>query len=200
MKKILHIISSPRGDASYSIRLGNAIIDKIKLAHADSTVKEVNLVAEEYPHLQESHLAAFFTPPENRTAENLDVIKPSDDAISEIMAADIIVVGTPLYNFGIPSNLKAWIDHISRAGVTFKFNENGPEGLIKNKKLYIAFSAGGIYENGPMQSYDTATPYLKSVFGFLGITDITVVRVEGTSIPGVQESALTKGIDSILID
>jgi FMN-dependent NADH-azoreductase len=200
MKKILHIISSPRGDASYSIRLGNAIIDKIQLAYADSTVKEVSLVDERFPHLEEAHLNAFFTPAANRTPENLVAIKHSDEAIAEIMDADIIVLGVPLYNFSIPSNLKAWIDHISRAGVTFKYDENGPEGLIKNKKLYIAFSAGGIYTEGPMTSYDTATPYLKSVFGFLGLTDVTVVRVEGTSIPGIQDNALAKGIESIVIN
>jgi FMN-dependent NADH-azoreductase len=200
MKKILHIISSPRGDASYSIRLGNAIIDKIQLAYADSTVKEVSLVDERFPHLEEAHLNAFFTPAANRTPENLVAIKHSDEAIAEIMDADIIVLGVPLYNFSIPSNLKAWIDHISRAGVTFKYDENGPEGLIKNKKLYIAFSAGGIYTEGPMTSYDTATPYLKSVFGFLGLTDVIVVRVEGTSIPGIQDNALAKGIESIVIN
>lgn len=200
MKKILHIISSPRGAASYSIKLGNAIIDKIQLAYADSTVKEVSLVDERFPHLEEVHLNAFFTPASNRTPENLIALKHSDEAIAEIMDADIIVLGVPLYNFSIPSNLKAWIDHISRAGVTFKYDENGPEGLIKNKKLYIAFSAGGIYTEGPMASYDTATPYLKSVFGFLGLTDVTVVRVEGTSIPGIQDNALAKGIDSIVVN
>ncbi|MFD0940185.1 FMN-dependent NADH-azoreductase [Pedobacter boryungensis] len=200
MKKILHIISSPRGDASYSIRLGNAIIDKLQLAYADSVVKEVNLVDKRFPHLEEAHLNAFFTPEENRTPEDLVAIKHSNEAIAEIMESDIIVLGVPLYNFSIPSNLKAWIDHICRSGVTFKYSENGPEGLIKNKKLYIAFSSGGIYTDGPMAAYDTATPYLKSVFAFLGITDVTIIRAEGTSIPGIQDNTLAKGIESILIN
>ncbi|WP_316769921.1 FMN-dependent NADH-azoreductase [Pedobacter frigiditerrae] len=200
MKKILHIISSPRGAASYTIRLGNAIIEKLQLAYADSTVKEFSLVEERFPHLEEAHLNAFFAPVENRTQENLIAIEHSDEAIAEIMEADIIVLGVPLYNFSVPSNLKAWIDHISRVGVTFKYDQNGPEGLIKNKKLYIAFSAGGVYSEGPMASYDNAVPYLKSVFGFLGITDITVVRVEGTNIPGIQDNALAKGIESIVVN
>ncbi len=200
MKKILHLISSPRGDASFSIKLGKAIVEKIKLAYADSTVKEVNLVQKQFPHLEEVHLNAFFTPVENRSPANLAAIKHSDEAIAEIMAADIIVIGAPLYNFGIHSTLKAWIDHIARAGITFRYDENGPEGLVKGKKVYIAMSSGGIYTEGPMAGYDFVAPYLTATLGFLGMTDATVFRVEGTSFPGQQESALEKGIQSIVID
>lgn len=200
MKKILHIISSPRGDASFSIKLGNAIVAKIQEKYPENTVTVNNLVKNQFPHLEEAHLAAFFTPAEARTPENLVAIKHSDDAIAAIQDADIIVIGAPLYNFGIHSTLKAWIDHIARAGVTFKYGENGPEGLITGKKLYIALSSGGVYSSGPMQTYDFVAPYLKAVLGFLGITDVSVFRVEGTSIPGVQDSALENGIESIVID
>ncbi|WP_316830458.1 FMN-dependent NADH-azoreductase [Pedobacter aquatilis] len=200
MKKILHIISSPRGEASMSIKLGNAIIDKIKERYPGATVKEKNLVKNQFPHLEESHLAAFFTPAENRSDENLEAIRHSDEAIAEIKDADIIVIGVPFYNFGIHSTLKAWIDHIARAGVTFKYGENGPQGLIEGKKVYLAIASGGIYSDGPMQAYDFASPYLKSVLGFLGMTDVTVFRVEGASIPVIQDTALEKGIECILID
>jgi FMN-dependent NADH-azoreductase len=197
MKKILHIISSPRGEASLSIKLGNAIIEKIKAEHPGSTVKEINLVTQPFPHLEEAHLASFFTPAENWTPENIAAIKHSEDAIQEILDTDIIVIGAPLYNFSIPSNLKALIDHIVRKGITFKYDENGAEGLIKGKKVYIALSSGGIYSDGPMQPFDYAEPYLKFILTFIGLTDISVFRAEGSSIPGMQDAALEKGISSI---
>ena len=199
MKKILHIISSPRGDASMSIKLGNAIIEKLQAAYPDSQVKEHDLLKDRFPHLDEMHIASFFTPEENRSAQNKEAIRPSDEAIQEITDAEIIVIGTPLFNFGIPSSLKAWIDHIARAGVTFKYDENGPEGLVKGKKVYVAMASGGIYSDGPMASYDFAVPYLRSALGFLGMTDITVYRVEGTMIPTIQDTALEKAVDGILI-
>src|ERR1700710_2952911 len=138
MKKILHIISSPRGEASLSIKLGNAIIEKIKAEYPGSTVKESNLITQQFPHLEEAHLTSFFTPAESRSAANIEAVRHSDEAIHEIMDADIIVIGAPLYNFSIHSSLKAWIDHIVRAGITFKYDGNGPEGLVKGKKVYVA--------------------------------------------------------------
>jgi FMN-dependent NADH-azoreductase len=200
MKKILHIISSPRGAASLSIKLGNAIVEKLQTAYPGSTVTERNLANKPFPHLEEAHITSFFTPAESRTPENVAALKHSDDAIKEIQDADVIVIGAPVYNFIIPSALKTWIDHIVRAGVTFKYNANGPEGLITGKKVYIAISSGAIYSDGPMQAVDHIPPYLKSILGFIGLTDITFVRVEGASIPGVQDTALEKGISSILIN
>jgi FMN-dependent NADH-azoreductase len=197
MKKILHIISSPRGDASLSIKLGNAVVEKIQAAYPGSTVKETNLVNQQFPHLEEAHIASFFTPAENRTPENLVAIKHSEDAISEIQDADIVVIGVPIYNFNIHSTLKAWIDHIVRRGVTFKYDENGPQGLLPGKKVYLALASGGVLSEGPMAGFDFAVPYLKHMLGFIGLTDITVFRVEGTSIPGIQDTALEKGLSSI---
>jgi FMN-dependent NADH-azoreductase len=200
MKKILHIISSPRGDASFSIKLGNAIVEKIQAAYPGSTVTENNLVKNQFPHLEEAHLTSFFTPAESRTPENLEAIKHSDEAIKAITDADIIVIGAPLYNFSIHSTLKAWIDHIVRAGVTFKYGANGPEGLINGKKVYIAISSGGVYSEGPRQPLDFIAPYLKTILGFLGLTDISIVRAEGLAMPDLKDSALETGINSIQID
>lgn len=197
MKKILHIISSPRGNASLSIKLGNAIVEKIKTAYPGSTVNENNLVKKQFPHLEEAHLASFFTPAESRTPENITAIKHSEDAIQEIRDADIIVIGAPLYNFGITSALKAWIDHIVRAGVTFKYDANGAQGLLSGKKIYIALSSGAIYSEGPYKAMDFVEPYLKTILGFIGLSDITVFRAEGANIPGIQDTALEKGISSI---
>jgi FMN-dependent NADH-azoreductase len=199
MKKILHIISSPRGEASFSIKLGNAIIQKIKIDYPGSTVTEINLAKKEFPHLQQTHINSFFTPAESRSPEDIEAVQVSDDAIQEIMDADILVIGAPLYNFSIHSSLKAWLDHIARAGVTFKYDENGVTGLVTEKKVYIAMSSGGIYSEGPMQSYDFVVPYLKTVLGFLGMTDVTIIRVEGTSIPEIKDLALDKAIDSIAL-
>lgn len=199
MKKILHIISSPKGDASFSIKLGNAIIEKLKTSWPGSSVKEYNVVSKHFPHLEEAHITSFFTPPENRTAENIEALQHSDEAIREIMDADIIVIGAPMYNFTIHSSLKAWFDHIMRVGVTFSYVDGRPKGLITGKKVYIAMSSGGVYSEGPMQSYDFVAPYLKSILAFIGITDISVVRAEGTSIPGIKETAVEKGISSIAV-
>ena len=200
MKKILHIISSPRGASSFSIKLGNAILEKIQAEYPGSTVTERNLVTQHFPHLEEAHLTSFFTPPQNRTEADLVAIKHSDEAIQEIMDADIIIIGAPMYNFTIHSSLKAWLDHIVRAGVTFKYSENGPVGLIENKKVYIAETSGGIYSEGPRKEIDFIAPYLTTVLRMLGLTDVTVFRIEGTSIPGVQDTAVEKGINSIILN
>lgn len=199
MKNILHIISSPRGDASFSIKLGNAIVDKLLTEYPGSQVKETNLVEKQFPHLYEDQIISFFTPSEFRTPENNEAVRYSDEAIKEILEADIIVIGAAFYNFGIHSTLKAWIDHISRVNVTFRFTESGPEGLVHGKKVYIAVASGGIYSEGVMQPFDFCAPYLKSILGFLGITDVSVIRVEGTEIPGIKENTLQKAISNIVL-
>lgn len=199
MKKILHIISSPRGEESFSIKLGKSIVEKIQAAYPGSTVKENNLVEKQYPHLEEAQITSFYTPEEYRTPAAIVALRNSDEAIGEIMDADTIVIGAPFYNFSIHSTLKAWIDHISRVNVTFRFTENGPEGLIHGKKVYIAIASGGIYSEGAMQSFDFSAPYLKAILGFLGITDVNIIRVEGTAIPEVKDSALEKAINSIVL-
>ncbi|RZJ89449.1 MAG: FMN-dependent NADH-azoreductase [Chryseobacterium sp.] len=199
MKKILHIISSPRAKSSVSIQLGNAVVSKIQEKYPGSILIEKNLAQKPFPHLEEVHLNAFFTSVEKRSAENLAAIQHSDEAIAELQEADIIIIGVPFYNFGVPSTLKAWVDHIARADVTFQYTQQGPQGLITGKKVYLAVASGGIYSEGPMQAYDFATPYLKDVLGFLGMADITVFRAEGASIPVVKDTALEKGIESIVI-
>jgi FMN-dependent NADH-azoreductase len=196
---ILHIISSPRKGESFSIKLGNAIIEKLQAANSGSTVKVRDLTNKPFPHLEEAHLQSFFTPAEGRTPEQQEAVRHSDEAIAEIMAADTIVIDAPLYNFGIPSTLKAWVDHIARAGITFRYTAAGPEGLVKGKKVYIAMASGGVYSEGPSAAYDFVAPYLKFFLGFIGMTDVTVFRVEGLSIPDLQPTALDKAIASINI-
>ncbi|GHN02463.1 FMN-dependent NADH-azoreductase [Cytophagales bacterium WSM2-2] len=201
MKKVLHVISSPRGEASVSKRLGNAIIEKIKEKHPDSIVKERNLATNLFPHLDEVQIGSWFTPAENRSPEQINAVKISEEAIAELQEADIYVIDAPFYNFAIPSTLKAYLDHIARPGITFRYNEKGqPEGFLKNKKVYVATASSGVYSEGKFQSYDFVSPYLKFLLSFLGITDVAFIRVEGLKIEGIKETAFEKGVESIAVD
>ncbi|MCX8532008.1 FMN-dependent NADH-azoreductase [Chryseobacterium luquanense] len=200
MKNILHIISSPRKDLSASRKLGNAVIEKIQGKYPDSLVKERDLTKNLVPLLEEAHINTFFSPAESHSPEQQSINAYSENLISELQEADIIVIDSPMYNFSVPATLRAYFDFTSRAGYTFKYSEKGPEGLLNDKKLYIAFASGNIYSEGPYQIYDSNVPYVKNVFGFYGVTDVSVFRAEGLSIPGIMENALAKGIDSIVID
>ncbi|MDJ1496810.1 NAD(P)H-dependent oxidoreductase [Cytophagaceae bacterium DM2B3-1] len=199
MAKVLHIISSTRGAESLTLTLGNAIIDRIKTKDPDTVVKEIDLSANPYPHLGPIQISSFFTPEESRTPEQELAVRRSDEAVAELQDADILVIGAPMYNYSITSSLKAYFDHIARARLTFRYSESGVEGLLKNKKAYIAFGSAGVFGNEQMQAYDFAVPYMKHFLGFLGITDVTVFRVEGTGIPGLQETALEKALESIAV-
>lgn len=201
MKKILHITSSTSGEASYSIRLGKTLIEKIQQQHPGSSVLVRDVISDKAPDLIAERIAAMRTPEDQLTAEGKALVAYSDKVIAELMESDIIVIGVPMINFSIPAQLKAWVDNVARGGKTFKYGEFGPEGLITGKKVYLAIASGGIYSEGPMQAYDFIESYLRSVLGFVGMTDITVLRAEGTAMPGVLEHALEKAvahIDTIL--
>lgn len=200
MKRILHLISSMQGKESYSIKLGHAIIDKIQEKYPGSTLEELNLVDIEIPHLNPAVLRTFFIPGDQLTEEDKASIRFSDEVVKQLMEADIIVIGAPLYNFTIHSALKAWIDHVTRAGITFGYSENGPVGMVTGKKIYVAMSSGGVYSEGPGKNNDFVAPYLNAFLGFLGMTDQTVFRAEGLKVPGVKEHAMERAIESIRID
>lgn len=191
MKKILHVISSPMGDQSTSIKLGNAVTDRLLEAFPGSSATTKDLNVNPYPHLYEEQVTAMRSPIELTTAQK-ELVKRSDEAIAELFDTDILVISLPLYNFGIPSSLKSWIDNITRAGHTFSYTAEGPNGLVKNKKAYIAIASGAVYSDGPYQDYDFAVPYLKAVLGFIGIVDVEVVRAEGLGISGLMETALDR--------
>jgi FMN-dependent NADH-azoreductase len=200
MKKILSIQSSPRGKASFSIQLADAIVSKIMAAYPGSEVKTIDLVKTSFPHLEEAHLTSFFTPVDKQTDKDRAAIRHSDESIHAVKDADILVIGAPMYNFAIHSTLKAWIDHIVRKDQTFGVSDKGAEGLVKGKKVYVALASGGIYSEGPWKGMDFVEPYLRTVLGFIGLTDLTFVRVEGLNVPGVKDSALEKAIASIRVD
>lgn len=195
--KILRLTSSFRGEDSMSLQLGNAIVAKYKNQDPNTVVTTRDLVKNEIPHLNGLHFTAFFTPTENHTPDLKSAISYSEEAVNELLANDVVVIDVPMYNFGIPSSLKAWIDHIVRAGITFKYTENGVEGLLKVKKVVLVIASGGIYSDGPMKEFDFTENYLKKILGFIGITDITTFRVEGTAVPEIKATALSKAIEAV---
>jgi FMN-dependent NADH-azoreductase len=179
---ILHIDTSALAGHSVSRKLTAKVVDGLKAAHADSKVILRDLAINPFPHLDGLTISAFHTPPEKRDALLSEAVKLSDQAVDEIFSADAIVIGAPMYNFAIPSSLKAWIDHIVRAGRTFQYGASGPVGLVPSTKKVILVSArGGVYSDGPMKSLDYQETYLKSVLGFIGLADVTFVRAEGVA-------------------
>ena len=174
--KILQINSSARSAGANSTRLADAITARLKAANPAAVVELRDLAANPHPVLDEAALGALFTPAEQRTPEQAARVALDDALIAQVQAADVIVLGVPMYNFGVPVQLKTWIDAIARAGVTFRYTENGPEGLLKGKKVYVALARGGIYRDTPA---DSQVPYLKGVLGFLGMTDVEFIYAEG---------------------
>jgi len=197
MKKILNIVSSAKGKDGFSNKLSDSIIDKLLTVYPGSHVKTHDLNANPLPHLAPDQLAAFFTPEEQRTDNHKELVSYSDQAIQDVKEADLIVIGVPLYNFTIPSSLKAWVDHIVRAGITFSYVDGAPKGLVTNKKVYLAMASGGIYSDGPMKPYDFAEPFLRFILSFIGLNDITTFRVEGSAFPQFKDSAFPKAVESV---
>jgi FMN-dependent NADH-azoreductase len=181
MANILHIDSSVRSTGSLTRQLGGEYIAKLKAANPAATVVTRDLAANPLPHLTEQVIGAYFTPAEQRNAEQAAAIKTSDALVDELLAADTIVVGAPMYNFSVTSGLKAWIDHVARAGRTFQYGANGIEGLVTGKKVVVFVASGGVYSEGPAAAYDHITTYLRAVRGFLGLTDVTFIVAEGVA-------------------
>jgi FMN-dependent NADH-azoreductase len=173
---ILQINSSARSEGSYSTRLADRIVARLLDADPEATLTLRNLTANPHPILDEAALGALVTPAAQRNEQQAARVAQDDVLIAEIAAADVVVLGVPMYNFGVPAQLKNWIDAISRAGVTFRYTANGPEGLLTGKKVYVALTRGGKYRNTPS---DTQVPYLATVLGFLGMTDVHYVYAEG---------------------
>lgn len=187
MTQILVIDSSPRGSQSISRQVTKLVTDKLTAAHPGAKIVTRDLAAQPLPHLHENHINAYYTAPEQRDGTLKQVIKESDAAVDELLASDVVVIGAPMWNFNIPSVLKAWIDHVVRKGRTFNYSAAGVEGLVKGKKAIVVISSGGIYSQGPMQAMDFETTYLRGILGFIGITDVTFVRAEGV---GMGEEAV----------
>ena len=174
---ILQIKSSILGGGSQSSRLADEFVATLREQHPETKLVQRDLVAEPVPHLDGARAGAFFAKPEERTPEQLAVIAYSDALIDELRGADVLVLGLPMYNFGVPSQLKAWFDHLARAGATFKYTEKGPVGLLTGKKAYVFAARGGLYGDEHSQ-----TQFVRQFLGFIGITDVEFVYAEGLAI------------------
>jgi FMN-dependent NADH-azoreductase len=181
MSRILLITSSPRGAASYSSRVARALADKLAAGDGRAVITVRDLAREPLPHIDESFAVARNTPPERLSAAQRAALERSDALVRELQAAEVVIIAAAMINFGIPSTLKAWIDHVLRPGVTFRYGENGPEGLVRGKKVYLVLARGGVY-SGPMQALNFQDTYLKAALGFIGLTDVTVLAVEGVAL------------------
>lgn len=173
---ILQINASARGGDSNSTQLANAVVRQLHAVHPGAQLQVRDLGQDPHPTLDGNALAALFTPGEQRSTDQQTRVAIDDALIAQLQNADVLVLGVPMYNFGIPAQLKSWFDAIARAGVTFRYTENGPEGLLKGKKVYVTLARGGIYRDTPN---DSQVPYLKTILGFLGMTDIDWIYAEG---------------------
>jgi len=189
---ILHIDSSPLGDNSVSRKFTAKVVEGLKAKHLDAKVIIRDFGNAPLPHLSGAVIGAFFTPSDKHTDMQAEAIKLSDQTVAELMVADAIVIGVPMWNFGIPSALKAWIDHVVRAGKTFKYGTNGPEGLLApGKKVIVVLSSGGIYSSGPLAGIEHQASYMKAALAFLGLKDVTFIRAEGVAMgPDAVKAAM----------
>ncbi|MBC7957494.1 MAG: NAD(P)H-dependent oxidoreductase [Cytophagales bacterium] len=185
---ILQINSSARTVGSHSTRLANDIVQRLQVTNPEAALTLRDLGRTPHPALDEATLQALFTPADQRQPEHHARVAQDDALIAELQAADVVVLGVPMYNFGVPAALKNWIDAIARTGVTFKYTDKGPVGLLASKKVYVALARGGLYRDTPA---DTQVPYLKTVLGFLGMTDIQFIYAEGLAMgPDAEKKAL----------
>ncbi|HEY0844852.1 MAG TPA: FMN-dependent NADH-azoreductase [Noviherbaspirillum sp.] len=176
MPTLLQIKSSLFAENGQSSRLSDQFVAAWKQANPTGTVVVRDLAAEPVPHLDAQRFGAFLAKPEERTAEQQRVVDYSDALIDELRRADVVALGLPMYNFGIPSTLKAYFDHVARAGVTFRYTANGAEGMLKGKKVYAFAARGGVYAGTPM---DTQTAYVRDFLRFIGMDDVEFVYAEG---------------------
>lgn len=187
MTTLLQINASINHDSGLSSQLAKQFVAAFQARHPEAHIVVRNVAAaESVPHLNAERFGAFVTQAENRSAAQHAVVAYSDSLIDELKRADVIVLGLPMYNFGVPSQLKAYFDHVARAGVTFKYTDKGPVGLLTGKKVYVFAARGGLYAGTPL---DTQTSYVRDFLRFLGITDVEFVYAEGLAISAQSKEA-----------
>lgn len=179
---VLRVDSSARQNHSSTRALTDNIIEALEDRYSEVRVTRRDLAAG-VPHVDQNWIEANFTPDEERTALHRAQLRYSDSLVEELQTADIVVIGVPIYNFGVPASLKAWVDMVARARLTFRYTENGPEGLLKQKKAYLVVGSGGVPVDSEM---DYATPYMRHALRFLGITDIDVVTAAQQNMRGEE--------------
>ena len=187
---ILQINASARRDAANSTRVANTITARLQAMNPGAQLTLRDLAVTPHPVLDEAALGALFTAADQRSPAQAARVALDDALIAEIQAHDTVVLGVPMYNFGVPVQLKSWIDAIARVGVTFRYTESGPQGLLQGKKVYVALARGGLYRD---TANDSQVPYLKSVLGFLGLTDVSFIYAEGLAMgPEAAEKAFAQ--------
>lgn len=190
MTQVLQINSSLYSEGGQSSQLARQFVDALREREPALQLVQRDLAREPVPHLDAARFQAFLAKPEERTAEQRDVAAYSDALIGELRDADVLVLGLPMYNFGVPSQLKAYFDHVARAGVTFKYTDQGPVGLLAGKKAYVFATRGGAHAGTPR---DTESAYVRDFLAFLGIADVEFVYAEGLAMgPGPRETALAQ--------
>lgn len=183
MTSILLVTSSPRAAASISTRLATNLAERLAASRPAAKIAHRDLVTAPLPHVDGDFLGGLFSPQDERSTVQQALIDASDQAVEELLAADTVVIGAGMINFSIPTVLKSWFDHVARAGKTFRYSESGPEGLVKGKRVYVILASKGIYTNGgPAAPMDHARPYLKTMLGFLGMTDVEFIDIEGVGL------------------
>lgn len=182
---LLQINASLFGEKGNSSVLAARFVAAWRAGHPDGQVVVRDLAAQPVPQLDVTRLVALSTPAADRTPEQAAIVAESDALIAELKAADVVVLGLPMYNFGVPSQLKAYLDHLARAGVTFRYTASGPEGLIGDRKLYVLAARGGVHRGLPS---DSQTGFVKTFFNFIGIKDIEFVYAEGLNISAELKS------------
>jgi FMN-dependent NADH-azoreductase len=186
MKNVLLVTSSPRGELSHSTQVATELAQSLGGSLA---IRE--LWRDPMPPIGTDFIHAIFTPEADRTAQQIALLRPSDEAIEEIQRADVVVIAAGMINFGMPAALKTWIDQITRSGLTFGYGESGPEGLLLGKRVVLVLAAGGVYTTGPSAALDHLSPALRTNLEFLGMTDIQTVWIEGV---GFGEEATGKAL------
>ena len=195
MPTLLQIKTSLFAEHSQSNQLAQTFVERWKKTRPDAVIVSHDLGATPVPHLDQATFQAFLTPPETRNTEQNALAARSDALIAELKAADVLVIGLPMYNLGIPSPLKAYFDHIARAGITFRYTENGPQGLLQGKKAYVFATRGGRYSGTP---FDTQTDYIRHFLAFIGITDVDFVYAEGLNMGDESKMASLNGAQANL--
>ena len=188
MTRLLRIDASSRTEDSYSRKLADEFVDRWLKTHPNDELVVRDLVRYPVPHIAQQTITAFYTPEEQLNEDLNKAAALSDELIAELKAAELVLISAPMYNFSLPSSLKAWVDHIVRMGHTFSYTpENGFTGLLSGKRAVIFTATGAVYSNDDLRAMDFLTPYLKTLLSFLGFASIDVITVEGTSI---DEAAL----------
>ena len=182
MTRLLAITSSPNAEGSVSNTLVQDFVDSWKSASPETEITRRDVGMSPPPHLDGATIGSFFTPEEQRDDNAQQDIALSDTFVDELETADVVVIGAPMHNFGPTSGLKAWVDHVVRVGRTFVYTEDGPKGLLAEKKIFVLGARGGDYSpESPAHSMDLVTPYLKTVLGFIGLDDVTFINAEGVA-------------------